>query len=164
MQHTTKGETRHMTAKERVLTREREKGRAAALDLAERAQSMTGTELIAEENKIPVWSENAVYTANHIGYPVQDDGQVFTILQAHTPAHNPGSRPADLPAIYSLQHTKDSEHAKPYLAPNGTSGLYMRDEVCTKDGKTWCSTQDNNPYPPNENGTDAFWVEVITGV
>jgi hypothetical protein len=150
-----------MNSKERVLNREREKGRAAALALAERASELTGTELISAENDIPAWNENAVYTTNHIGYPVQDNGQVYIILQAHTPSHNPGVRPVDLPAIYSITHTKDAKRAKPYTAPNGTSGLYMKDEVCTKDGQTWKSTQDNNPYPPNETGTSDFW-EVVT--
>lgn len=149
-----------MSSKERVLNRERERGRAAALALASQAADLTGTELIAAENDIPAWNENGAYTKDHIGYPVQDKGQVYIILQAHTPSHNPGVRPADLPAIYSITHTKDPERAKPYTAPNGTSGLYMKDEVCTKDGQTWKSTQDNNPYPPNETGTGAFW-EVV---
>ena len=151
-----------MNSKERVLNRERERGRAAALTLASKAADLTGTELIAAENDIPVWNENAVYTADHIGYPVQDNGQVYRILQAHTPSHNPGARPADLPAIYSITHTKDAEKAKPYTAPYGTSGLYMKDEVCTKDGQTWKSTQDNNAYPPNETGTATMW-EVVSG-
>lgn len=150
----------HMNSKERVLQRERDRGRAAALSLALRASEMDGTELIANENNIPAWSEKAVYTVAHIGYPVQDNGQVYIILQAHTPAHNPGIRPADLPAIYSIRHTKNPADAKEYLAPNGTSGLYMLDEVCKKDGKIWKSTLDNNPYPPNETGTADYWGEV----
>ena len=149
-----------MTSKERVLNRERERGRAAALALASQAADLTGTELIAAENDIPAWNENGVYTTDLIGFPVQDKGQVYIILQAHTPSHNPGVRPADLPAIYSITHTKDPEKAKPYTAPYGTSGLYMKDEVCTKDGQTWKSTQDNNPYPPNETGTEDYW-EVV---
>lgn len=161
MQHTTRGEIALMNSKERVLNRERERGRAAALALAEKAPTLDGTQLIAAEDDIPCWNENAVYTTAHIGYPVQDGGQVFTILQAHTPAHNPGIRPADLPAIYSIKHTKDAERAKPYLAPNGVSGIYSLDEVCTKDGKTWRSLIDNNAWPPNETGTETMWEEVI---
>lgn len=146
-----------MTAKERVLNRERMRGREAALALAARASEMTGRELIEEEGDIPAWSESAVYTSAHIGFPVRDNEQVFTILQPHTPAHNPGVRPADLPAIYSIQHTTDPDKAKPYLAPHGTSGLYAEGEVCTNAGKVWRSLQDNNPYSP---GTQDFWEEV----
>lgn len=149
-----------MTSKERVLERERERGRAAAMSLAGRAKDLTGTELIAEENNIPVWSEKAVYTSEHIGFPVQDNGQVFIILQAHTPAHNPNVRPAELPAIYSIKHTKDIAKAKPYLSPNGTSGLYTKDEVCTKDGKVWRSLVDNNTWEPGATGTETIWEAV----
>lgn len=161
MQHITRGEIVHMTSKERVLQRERDRGRGDALALASVASELDGTILIQNEDKVPAWSEKVVYTTAHIGYPVQDGGQVFTILQPHTPAHNPGVRPIDLPAIYSIQHTKNVEDAKPYTAPYGTSGLYMLDEVCTKDGQTWRSLIDNNAYPPNETGTASLW-EVIT--
>lgn len=152
-----------MNSKERVLQRERDRGRAEALSFASVAKDLSGTDIINNEDKIPVWSETAVYTTAHVGYPVQDNGQVFTILQPHTPAHNPNARPIDLPAIYSIQHTTDAEKAKPYVAPYGTSGLYNENEVCTKDGQTWRSTQDNNPYPPNETGTGDFW-EVVADV
>ena len=138
-----------MTSKERVLARERERGRAAALGLAARAPEMDGTALIAEQDNIPAWREDAVYTADHVGYPVQDMGQVYTILQPHTPAHNPGSRPATLPAIYSIKHTKDPARAKPYQAPNGTSGVYNTGDCCTEDGGVHRSLIDNNVWPPS---------------
>lgn len=149
-----------MNSKERVLKRERERGKAAALSLAAKASEMDGTQLIAEEDNIPLWSENAVYTSAHIGFPVQDGGQIFTILQPHTPAHNPGVRPAELPAIYSIKHTKDVNKAKPYLAPNGTSGLYFMGEYCTRNGKTWKSLLNNNAWTPGEVGTESAWEEV----
>lgn len=137
-----------MTSKERVLQRERDRGRAAALDLAGRAADMTGTEIIAQQGRVPAWREDAVYTAAHVGYPVQDNDQVYTILQPHTPAHNLGCRPADLPAIYSIKHTTDPKKAKPYLAPNGTSGMYMTGDCCTHEGHVKRSTIDNNVWPP----------------
>ena len=94
----------------------RKQGRADALDLASRAPDMSGTAIIAEEDKIPAWSEKAVYTSSHVGFPVQDNGQVYQILMPHTPAHNPGSRPENLRAIYSLLHTTDPAKAKPWMA------------------------------------------------
>ena len=147
-----------MTSKERVLERERNRGRAAARDLAGRAKDMDGTAIIAEEDHIPAWRENAAYTTDHVGFPVRDDGQVYVILMPHTPAHNPGSRPADLPAIYGLLHTKDPTKAKPFKAPFGTSGLYMTGECCTENGATHRSTHDNNPYAPSEY--PQWWEEV----
>lgn len=139
-----------MTSKERVLSREQARGRADALDLAARASAMDGTDIIAEEDHIPPWREDAVYTADMVGWPVADGGQVYTILQAHTPANNPGSRPADLPAIYSIQHTRDSKRAKPWLAPNGTSGMYMTGDCAAEEGHVWRSLLDSNVWRPAE--------------
>ena len=162
------------TSKERVLQREHDRGlpvgkmqgRADALDLAARAPGMDGTAIIAEEAKIPAWSPDAVYTAEHVGFPVQDDGQVYTITMPHTPAHNPGSRPADLRAIYSLLHTTDPAKAKPWVASYGTSGLYMVDECCTHPHAetgllhAWRNTYDNNEYPPQTQGAESRWVDL----
>lgn len=139
-----------MTSKDRVLQRERERGRAAALNLAGRAPEMTGTQLIAEQGHIPAWREDAVYEAKHVGFPVQDGDQVYTIIQPHTPAHNPGFRPADLPAIYSIKHTTDPKRAKPYMAPNGQSGMYMTGECCTVDETVYRSIVDNNVWRPTD--------------
>lgn len=144
-----------MTSKERVLQRERDRGRAAALDLASRAPDMDGTAIIAEQEKIPAWREDAEYTEKHVGFPVQHNGQVYTILQPHTPAHNPGVFPADLPAIYSIKHTTNPKKAKPYMAPNGTSGMYMKDDCAVEDGGVYRSTIDNNVWAPS--GYPAGW-------
>lgn len=138
------------TSKARVLAREQARGRADALDLASRASEMDGTAIIAEEDHIPPWRADAVYTVDMVGWPVTDDGQVYTILQPHTPANNPGSRPADLPAIYSIQHTRDSKRAKDWLAPNGTSGMYMTNDCAVDVGHVWCSCIDNNVWRPSE--------------
>lgn len=149
-----------MTAKDRVLNRERERGRAAAMELAVRAYDMDGTELIAEQGHIPAWREDAVYTSDHVGFPVQDGDQVYIILQPHTPANNPGVRPADLPAIYSIKHTTDPKKAKAYLAPNGTSGVYMTDDCAVDGGRVYRSTIDNNVWAPS--GYPAGWEDLGT--
>lgn len=142
-----------------------EEGRRDALDLAARAVDMDGTAIIAEEDHIPQWSEDAVYTADHVGFPVQDMGQVYTILMPHTPAHNPGSRPADLRAIYDLKHTKDPAKAKPWLESYGTSGLYKIDECCTypaEDGTdhVFRNKFENNDYPPLTLNVEDRWEDL----
>lgn len=142
-----------------------EEGRRQALDLAARAPELDGTAIIAEEQKVPAWSEKAAYTADHVGFPVQDDGQVYTILMPHTPAHNPGSRPANLRGIYSLLHTKDPAKAKPWMPSYGVSGLYKVDEVCTyphTDGTThvWRNKYDNNDYPPLTLNVEDRWEDL----
>ena len=154
-----------MTSKERVLNRERNRGRLAALDLAKRAPQMDGTAIIAEEDHVPAWSETAVYTAEHVGFPVQDKGQVYTLLMPHTPAHNSGSRPENLRAIYSLLHTTDPRKAKMWMPSYGVSGLYKIDECCTwvvADGSihVFRNRQDNNQYPPLTLNVEHYWEDL----
>lgn len=143
----------------------RAQGRADALELAARAPEMDGTAIIAEEDKIPAWSENAVYTAAQVGYPVQDGSQVYILLMAHTPAHNPGYRPANLRAIYSLLHTTDPAKAKPWMASYGTSGLYKLNEVCTYPNAegvehVWRNLWDNNEFPPLTLNVESRWEDL----
>lgn len=142
-----------------------DEGRRNALDLAGRAEGMSGTEIIAEEDHIPAWSETAVYTQKHVHRPVQDKGQVYTIEMPHTPAHNPGSRPENLRAIYSLLHTKDPAKAKPWMSSYGTSGLYKLDECCTypaADGidHVWRNKHDNNEFPPLMLNVENRWEDL----
>ena len=139
-----------MAAKENVLSRERDRGRADALGLAARASCLDGTAIIAEEDHIPPWREDAVYTADMVGWPLRDGEQVYTLLQAHTPANNPGSRPADLPAIYSRKNTTDPKRAKPWMAPNGTSGMHMKEDCAVDAGHVWRSNMENNVWKPTE--------------
>ena len=162
-----------MTSKERVLQREHDRavpvgkvqGKADALDLARRAPDMDGTAIIAEEDHIPAWSEDAGYTTEHVGFPVQDKGQAYTLLMPHRPADNPGSRPENLRAIYSLLHTTDPHKAKPWMSSYGASGLYKIDECCTwlhPDGTTHVhrNKQDNNQYPPLTLNVEDWWEDL----
>ena len=157
-----------MTAKERVLNRERERGRQAALELAGRAHEMDGTALIAEQGHIPLWREDAVYGKGHVGYPVQDLNQVYIILQPHTPSHNPGVRPADLPAIYSRKNTTDPRLAKEWLAPSGISGVYNKSDCAVDGGRVYRSIFDGaNVWRPSEypaGWEDLGTVEEVQGV
>ena len=142
-----------------------EEGRRDALELAGRAKDLDGTAIIAEEDHIPAWSEEAVYTSAHVGFPVRDKGQVYTILMPHTPAHNPGSRPGDLRAIYSLLHTKDPAKAKAWMPGYGVSGLYKVDECCTyytADGSihVFRNLYDNNEYPPLTLNVESRWEDL----
>lgn len=146
-----------MTSKERVLQRERDRGRMAAKELQTRAPEMTGTEIIAEEGKVPAWNPEKDYSNWTPGWPVADEGQVWPLLQPHNAANYTG-RPSTLRALWGLAHTTDPAKAKPFMAPYGTSGLYMTGECCTENGGTHRSKVDNNPYAPSEY--PANWEEV----
>lgn len=148
-----------MTSKDLVLDVMRSQGTADAQDLRSRASDMDGTAIIAEEEKIPAWDGQKDYTDWPAGGPVRFEEQVYTLITPHNASHYPDANPGNTPALWSITQTKDPAKAKPYLAPNGTSGMYMLDEVCTKDEKIWISLQDNNPYPPGEVGTEAYWAE-----
>lgn len=125
-----------------------QEGRRQALALQETAPGMTGTEIIAQEGNVPAWDPAKDYTGWAAGYPVADEGQVWLLVQPHNAAYYTG-RPSSLRALWGLAHTTDPAKAKPWVAPYGTSGLYMAGECCTENGGTYRSIQDNNAYSPS---------------
>lgn len=147
-----------MMSKERVLQRERDRGRMAALEVQAKAPGMTGTEIIAAEDNVPAWDGKKDYSDWKAGYPVADEGQVWMLIQPHNAAHYTG-RPSTLRALWGLAHTKDPAKAKPFVEPDGTSGLYAADECCTENGGTYRSLQDKNPYAPSAYPA---WWELVT--
>ena len=126
----------------------RAKGAADAASLRSQAASLDGTALIAREEAIPQYDPQKDYSLWPVGAPVWEevDGerQVFTLITPHNAANYPGELPSNTPALWSITHTKDPAAAK----------------VCLKNGHLWKSTQDNNPYPPGETGTETFWEDL----
>ncbi len=57
---------------------------------------------------------------------------------------------AALLAIYSIKHTQDPKRAKPYMTPNGTSGMYMAGDCAVDAGHVRRSGIDNNVWRPTE--------------
>lgn len=123
-----------------------QEGRRQALELQARAVDMTGTELIAQEEKVPAFAPGKDYSAWPIGAPVSDEGQIWVLLQPHNAANYQG-RPATLRALWGLAHTKDPEKAKPWVAPYGTSGMYMAGECYrAEDGTVYRCKSGNTSY------------------
>ena len=162
-----------MTSKERVLQREHDRGRVSgkpmgksdALDLASRASTMDGTAIIAEEQKVPLFVWGTDYSNCPIGAPIAEiiDGevQIFTMITPVNTANYPGITPNTERSLYSLRHTKDPVKAKPWIASQGTSGLYEVDECCTYNGKVWRNLHHNNEYPPETPTVEDRW-ELVT--
>lgn len=125
----------------------RNAGRMAALDLRGIASTLTGTEIIDREQDAPAFDPKKDYSSWPVGSPVQDDGQVWTLIQPYNAAHYP-QRPAELRALWGLAHTKNPDKAKAWVDPYGTSGMYMKGE-CYRDenGIVWCCLQDNVVHP-----------------
>lgn len=149
-----------MNSQDMILGLMRSMGRADALDLRARAGELDGTAIIAEESKIPAWDGGRDYSQWPAGAPVTDDGQVWVLLQPHNAAHYAG-RPASLRALWGLAHTKDPAMAKPFVAPLGTSGLYMAGECCTDGGAVFRCMTDNTAYSPAE--LPSAWVPAQSG-
>lgn len=139
-----------MTTKDLVLSIMRSQGAADALDLRSRATDLDGTAIIAEESKTPNFDSEKDYSLWPIGAPVRDGEQVYKLLQPYNASTWPDQRPADLPALWSICHTKDPARAKPYQAPNGTSGMYMTGECCVDGGVVYRCLTDNTVHSPTD--------------
>ena len=130
----------------------------AAKDLRARAPEMDGTAIIAEEEYVPEWSIEKDYINVPVGSPVKHGGQVFALLQPHTPANYPGTSPETLPALWQVKHTTDPEKAKDFVAPTSTSDMYFSDECMVFEGKTYRAV---NPtvYSPADYAADWEVIE-----
>ena len=166
-----------MTSKERVLQREHDRGipigrvqgKADALDLAARAVAMDGTAIISEEQKVPLFVWGTDYSKCQRGAPIGEiiDGEffVFTMITPVNTANYPGMLPSKNPAEFSMCHTKDPAKARHWIAPNGISGIWRLDEVCTwphPDGTTHVhrNKHDNNEYPPLTLTVENRWEDL----
>ena len=106
-------------------------GRNQALNLRAQAAMLTDTQVVEAESFIPEWREGP----QTLGALVrrQEMDQVYRVLQAHDSTGNPSWTPENTPALFSVCHTTDPEQAKPWAPPQGTSGMYQKDE-CYRDG------------------------------
>ena len=101
-----------------------------AQHLKEQGESMSGTEIIDQELFVPEWKPANYQT---VGAPVKFAGQVYKVLQAHDSSQTPDWTPAATPALWSICHTTDPAKAKPWLEPQGTSGMYYKGECYRAD-------------------------------
>lgn len=136
-----------MTNLEIVLAAMRRLGREDALDLRWAAKDLDGTAIIDREQQVPAFDPEKDYSSWPVGAPVADEGQVWTLLQPYNAAAQSG-RPATLRALWGLCHTKDPDRAKPFVAPYGTSGLYMEGECILWQGRVMRCTQDATVHDP----------------
>lgn len=129
--------------KTEAMTKMKEKGADDAAALRTKANTMTGTEIIAAEIAVPDFDATKDYSACPVGTPVADEGQVWKLIQPYNAANYSG-RPSTLRALWGLCHTTDPAKAKPWVDAHGTSGMYMKNE-CYKaaDGKVYRCKQDN---------------------
>lgn len=150
-----------MTSKERVLQRERDRGRLAALEVQSKSPDMTGTELNAVDDRIPRFVE-AVKTQNMLYRKAgQEDGfvcrssagRVVRLIQ-HYDSDVFTGEPEELPAQFRFVWSHDPAKAQPFLA--SSTSYYNTGDCClNRAGQAVRSKIDVNTFDPDVSPN--FW-------
>lgn len=148
-----------MTSKERVLKRERDRGRMAAQEVQERSTDMTGTELYAVDDRIPrfvVSKAKQNMLERKVGFVCKSSaGRVVKLLQPYDSTVYT-AEPEELPAQWGFVWSNDPTKAKPFIALS--TSPYMMGNCCIENGNTYRSTIDNNVWAPS--AYPDWWEEV----
>ena len=149
-----------MTSKERVLARERDRGRLAAKELQNNAGTMTGTELNAETDRIPDFTkacEKMNMLERTAGFICKSTaGRVVKLLQPYDSTIYT-QEPEELPAQWGFVWSTDPAHALPFVAIS--TSPYNTGDCCTDEGAVYRSLIDNNTWKPSDS--PAGW-ELVT--
>lgn len=148
---------RGLTDKAFVLERLRNTGAREAATVEAEAPELDGTAIIEREAYIPDFNPAKQYLNWRVGAVVRDGGQVWQLIQPYDSSIYTDS-PENMRAQWGLCHTKNPEKAKPYVAPLGQSGVYMKNECCVENEVVYRSLIDNNVWKPSEYPTG--WEKV----
>lgn len=136
-----------------VLTILYQEGRRQALDLQERAPTMTGTELNAEDSYIPDFQAARASTnmlnrkAGADGFVCKSStGRVVRLIQNYDSDIYP-AEPEELPAQWRFVWSTDPAKALPFIAL--ATSPYAAGDCCTENGSTYRSVVDNNVSAPS---------------
>ena len=141
-----------------VITAMRDKGAADAHDLQNRAANMTGTEINAEDDKIPSFKPENQYLNYDAGFICKSSsGNVVKLLQPYDSTIYTG-QPEELPAQWGFKWSTDPAKAKPFIAIS--TSPYMIGDCCTENGNTYRSKIDNNVWAPSAHPSGWELVEV----
>lgn len=126
-----------------------DKGRADALSLQERSESMSGTELYAEDSSIPLFTE-AVKVMNMLERPIgfvckSSAGRVVKLIQPYD-SEVYTQEPEELPAQWGFKWSTDPKKALPFIALS--TSPYMIRDCCLWENAVKRSTIDNNVWSP----------------
>lgn len=131
-----------------------DKGRDDALTFQLEAYDMTGTEMYAEKQKIPAFSE-AVKVMNMLerhasttdGFVCRSSaGRVVRLLQNYD-SDIFTQEPEELSAQWGFKWSTNPADALPFIALS--TSPYNTDECCTENGSTFRSTINNNTWAPS---------------
>ena len=140
-----------MTSKERVLSRERDRGRLAAHEVQNNSGSMTGTELNAVDDRIPRFAE-AVKRKNMLersaGFVCKSSaGRVVKLLQPYDSSVYT-KEPEDFPSLWGFVWSQDPSKALPFIALS--TSPYNTGDCCTDVGAVYRSKFDKNVFRPTD--------------
>lgn len=113
--------------------------------------SLTEAEAVAATCLYPKWNGNGVAYVK--GQRAQDDGVLYTVLQAHT--SQPDWKPADAPSLFAKVLIPGPTVIPEWEQPESTNPYSKGDKVA-HNGKTWVSDIDGNVWEPGVYG----WTEV----
>lgn len=138
-----------MTNREYVLETLKRSGKLAAQNVQSKAETMTGTELNAEDMYIPDFKA-AVARMNMLERPVgfvckSSAGRVVKLLQNYDSTIYT-QEPEELPAQFGFVWSRDPAKANPFVAIS--TSPYMIGECCTENGSVYRSKMDNNVWSP----------------
>ena len=139
-----------MTNQEYVLETMKRSGKLAAQVVQEKAETMTGTELNAEDMYIPDFKA-AISKMNMLqrkaGFICKSTaGRVVKLLQPYDSSIYTGE-PEDYPSLYGFVWSNDPAKAKPFIALS--TSPYMFGNCCSEYGLIYRSKIDNNVYAPS---------------
>ena len=142
-----------MSAKERVLERERKRGKADAQEIQTKAPEMTGTELYAMNDRIPRFYA-ACARMNMLDRSagficLSPAGRVVKLLQPYD-SDVFTQEPEALVSLWGFVWSTDPAKALPFVAIS--TSPYNTGDCCTHEGKTWRSGQDGNVWAPGTPG------------
>lgn len=139
-----------MNQKDYVLDSLKRNGLAAAKALQEKAESMTGTELYAEEDYIPDFKA-ACAKQNMLTRPIgfvcrSTEGRVVKLLQPYD-SETYTQEPEELPAQWGFKWSTDPAKALPFVSI--ATSPYGFGECCTENGEIYRSLVNANVYAPS---------------
>lgn len=139
----------------------RDKGADDAKDFQQRSGDMTGTEMYAEEEKIPDFqAAKALMNMNQrsIGFVCKSTaGRVVKLLKGYNSDTYP-QEPEELPAQWGFVWSTDPKKALPFIQLS--TSTYSTGECCTAAGHVWRSKQDGVNWSPETN--PEFWTDLGT--
>lgn len=138
----------------------KDRGFYDASELQARSADMTGTELYAEEEKVPSFKAAAALK-NMLERPVgfvckSTAGRVVKLLQPYDSSVYT-QEPEELPAQWGFKWSTDPAKAKPFVAMS-TSPYMIGDCCLNAAGLPQRSTLDNNVWSPDTN--PEYWDDV----